>query len=74
MTIGIVVLVWVIWARLPQPLPPLPATVALPAGETATAFTRGQGFLAVVTEGDEILIFDPSGRTLRQRIVITPGP
>jgi len=68
MTLGIVAMVWIFATRLPAPLPPLPEEIALPAGETATAFTRGRGFVAVVTAGDEILIFDPSGETLRQRI------
>jgi hypothetical protein len=70
MTVGIVVLVILFWMRLPEPLPPLPESIAMPEGETATAFTRGRGFLAVVTADDEILVFDPSGRTLRQRIAL----
>ncbi len=53
MTAGIVALVLLFWARLPAPLPPLPEAIALPEGETATAFTRGRGFLAVVTADDE---------------------
>ncbi len=76
-TAGIATLVWLLATRLPQPLPPLPQGISLPAGETATAFTRGRGFVAVVTAGDEILIYDPSGATLRQRIPMTqsePAP
>lgn len=72
MMAGIVILLWLFVTRLPHPLPPLPRSIALPAGETATAFTRGRGFLAVVTEDDQILIFDPDGRTLRQRIDLAP--
>ncbi len=70
MTLGIVALVLLFWARLPEPLPPLPEAIALPEGATAMAFTRGRGFLAVVTEADEILVFDPSGRVLKQRIAL----
>ncbi len=68
MILGIVAMVWIFATRLPAPLPPLPNAIDLPAGETATAFTRGRGFVAVVTARDEILIFDPSGERLRQRI------
>ena len=71
MTLGIVALVWLLATRLPEPLPPLPDAITLPEGETATAFTRGRGFVAVVTTGDEILIYDPTGETLRRRIPLT---
>ncbi len=71
MTVGIVALVWLMATRLPQPLPPLPDSIALPEGETATAFTRGRGFVAVVTAGDEILIYDPTGAELRRRIPLS---
>ena len=50
----------------------LPDEITLPDGSTATAFTRGQGWFAVVTAEDEILIYSQETGALRQRITITP--
>lgn len=49
----------------------LPDEITLPGGARATAFTRGDGWFAVVTEEDEILIFERATGALRQRIQIT---
>lgn len=68
---GLVVIVALLVIRLgPRPSPILPETLALPDGVRATAFTQGQDWIAVVTDGDEILIFSRDGATLRQRIRI----
>lgn len=47
----IIVLIVMIFMREPEerPLPALPNTVTLPAGETASAVTFGPGWIAVVT-------------------------
>jgi hypothetical protein len=45
--------------------------VALPAGATARAITFGEGWIAVVTDGDRILIFAPDGR-LVQDVAVAP--
>ena len=37
---------------------PLPESITLPDDSTAVAFTQGRSWYAVVTEDDEILIFD----------------
>lgn len=50
----------------------LPDTITLPDGARATAFTRGEGWFAVVTENDEILIYSRVTGNLRQRIRIEP--
>ncbi len=50
----------------------LPDEIMLPDGAMATAFTQGEGWYAVVTEGQEILIFDGTTQELRQRIKIAP--
>ena len=50
----------------------LPDEIVLPEGERATAFTRGEGWFAVVTEDDEILIYSRTTGNLRQRIRIEP--
>lgn len=44
----------------------LPDSITLPEGATATAFTQGLEWYAVVTDDDRILIFDrTSGALLR---------
>lgn len=50
----------------------LPDTITLPDGSRASAFTRGEGWFAVVTEDDEILIYSRVTGNLRQRIRIEP--
>jgi len=49
----------------------LPNEIELPEGARAIAFTQGSDWYAVVTDDDEILIYDRSGRTLRQRIRVS---
>ncbi len=48
----------------------LPDTITLPDGSTPTAFTQGDGWYAVVTDGDKILIFDRETGALRQTITV----
>ena len=50
----------------------LPDSIALPAGASAAAFTQGDNWFAVVTKGNEILIYSRVTGNLRQRISITP--
>ena len=49
---------------------PLPEAITLPDGSTATAYTQGSDWYAVVTEADEILIFDRASGELRQTLRI----
>ena len=51
--------------------PALPDTIVLPEGVQATAFTRGADWYAIVSQDDEILIFNTSDNSLRQRISVT---
>jgi hypothetical protein len=53
-------------------LPSLPDSIALPDGATAIAFTQARDWFAVVTDGDEILIYDRASGILRQRIAVSP--
>lgn len=71
---GVLALVWVVVTRLPAALnaapPALPTAITLPDGETPAALTFGKGWVAVVTEGDRLLIYGTDG-ALWQQITIT---
>ncbi len=72
MILGVVILIGLLVIRLNTPRSlPLPAEIALPDGATATAFTRGPDWLAVVTADDRILILDAATGALRQEVQIT---
>ena len=49
----------------------LPDQITLPDGAKATAFTRAADWYAIVTENNEILVFDATTGVLKQRILIT---
>ena len=70
---GVITVVTLIVTRMPLAttgvVPSLPDTVTLPDGATARAVTIGQGWFAVVTTGDVILIYNTDG-TLRQTVPI----
>jgi len=46
----------------------LPVGITLPEGTSATAFTQGKLWYAIVTDDDRILIFDRQSGALRQSI------
>jgi hypothetical protein len=48
----------------------VPDEITLPDGTTATAFTRGVGWYAIVTGNDQILIYDAATNALRQTVKI----
>lgn len=48
----------------------LPADITLPDGSTPQAFTQGRDWYAVVTDTDQILIFDRTSGALRQTITL----
>lgn len=77
MILGMVTVATVMVLRLPAQVTAsemLPETVRLPEGLAATAVTVGPGWYAVVTDTDEILIYDRSDGTLRKRVAITTAP
>ncbi len=80
MIVGVVVIIGLLVMRFngkPAPVstgPELPASITLPQGAQATAFTMGKGWYAVVTDGDTILIFDADSGELRQTIRIENQP
>ena len=75
MIVGVIVIVAVIVTRMPQAirgLPKMPEAISLPDGTTATAFTQGAEWYAVVTADNRILIFDRATGALRQTVRIDP--
>lgn len=71
---GVALVVVLLVMRLTErPAPMLPDTVTLPDDATARAVTVGEGWFLVVTDRDEILVFDRTTGALRQRVPILPG-
>ena len=73
MIAGIVMILGLIWHRYNNARAPLPEVIELPSGMTASAYTQGSDWYAVVTEGDQILIFNRATGKLRQEIQISPA-
>jgi hypothetical protein len=74
MILGVLAIVILLVIRLQAPSGPyVPDAIELPAGATATAYTQGTGWIAIVTDSNEILIYDPYGHDLVQRIPIVVG-
>lgn len=73
MVLGTVTVVGLMVVRLTEkPAPMLPDSVSLPDGAHARAVTVGEGWFLVVTDRDEILVFDRTTGALRQRVTIAP--
>lgn len=70
MMVGLVVVVALIVIRLNDDGPTMPEQITLPEGVNATALTIGQGWWAVVTDDDRILIYDQLTGGLRQEITL----
>ena len=71
MILGVLAIVVLLVIRLQMPAGPfVPDAIRLPDGVTATAYTQGTGWIAIVTSDDEILIYDPDGHALIRRIPI----
>ena len=73
MIAGIAIITFLIWSRYSDRSAPLPEVITLPDGATATAFTQGDGWYAVVTDDQRILIFDRVTGALRQTIAVKGG-
>ncbi|MDF0603787.1 DUF6476 family protein [Psychromarinibacter sp. C21-152] len=75
MIAGFIVLIAFLVTRFPdgRALPALPEAIDLPDGATATAFTQGPDWYAVVTEDDRILVYDRTSAALVQTVEITAG-
>ena len=67
---GVVLIIALLVIRLNDKPAMLPETVVLPEGVEAKAVTQGEKWFAIVTESDEILIFDRLSGKLQQRVQI----
>ncbi len=67
---GLLVVVGLLVTRLIDDGPDVPRVIELPDGTKATAYTQGDGWYAVVTEDNQILIFDAITGALQQTVVI----
>ena len=70
MIAGFLVLIAALVIRLNADPLPLPERITLPEGVTATAFTQGTDWFAVVTSDNRILIYDRTTSALRQEVTI----
>ena len=71
MVLGFIVIVVLFVIRFSDAFgPELPDEIVLPDGSTPLAFTQGGDWYAVVTDDDQILIFDRDTQELRQTIQV----
>jgi hypothetical protein len=68
MIVGLLVLIGLIVIRLQQPSVTLPEVITLPSGETASAYTQGRGWYAVVTQSNKIVIYDAETGDIRKTV------
>ncbi len=70
MIIGVIIIIGLLVMRLnaPKAAVSFPDSIELPDGVIATAFTKGDGWYAVITEDQRILIFDAKNGAIRQAI------
>ena len=71
MIVGVLVVIALLVTRLRDTGPSLPAEITLPDGARATAFTQGQGWYAVVTDDNRLLVFNRTSGALVQELAIT---
>lgn len=70
MIAGLLVIIALLVIRFSDRPAPLPGAITLPDGSTPAAFTMTDRWYAVVTEADEILIFDRDTGALMQTLTI----
>jgi hypothetical protein len=68
MICGVLVVIGLLVTRLNRDTPILPDQIILPQGAQARAFTQGPDWYAIVTDKNEILIFDRLTGSLRQTV------
>lgn len=67
---GVLIIIVLIVMRFYDVPPPLPETLSLPDGQRALSFTQGPDWFAVVTDENQILIYDRITGQLRQQIYV----
>lgn len=74
MILGFLLLIGLLVTRFPTMSAQIrfdfPENITLPEGATAQNFTRGAGWIGIVTTDNEILIFDSTTGALRQSVEI----
>ncbi|MFY0617918.1 DUF6476 family protein [Shimia sp.] len=70
MIVGLVTVVLLIVMRFRDDGPILPENLTLPDGAKAQAVTMGDGWYAVVTEDNRILVYDRITGGLRQEVLV----
>ncbi|KPA23072.1 hypothetical protein shim_13650 [Shimia sp. SK013] len=70
MIVGLVTVVALIVMRFRDDGPILPEEITLPDGVAVQAVTTGDGWYALVTDDDRILIYDRITGALRQEVVL----
>ena len=70
MICGVLVIIALLVTRISDRGPDLPSSITLPDGTTATAFTQGDTWYAIITADSQILIYDRLSSALRQTITI----
>ena len=70
MICGVLVVTVLLVTRLSGKGPDLPQVITLPDGRTASAFTQGDDWYAIVTTDNQILIYDRLSGKLRQTLTI----
>lgn len=65
---GVLLIIGLMVMRLNQPAVTFPSALELPDGVTATAFTQTADHWAIITQNNEILIYDRETGALSQRI------
>lgn len=74
MIVGVVIMIALIVIRFREDrtAPALPATITLPQGASAIAFTQAPDWYAVVTDANQILIYERTSGALVQTVKVTP--
>ncbi|WP_282096598.1 DUF6476 family protein [Epibacterium ulvae] len=72
MICGLVVVVALLVIRLSDDGPDLPENIALPDGIEAKAVTFGEGWIAIVTTDDRILVLNNLTGQIQQEVRLTP--
>lgn len=66
MIVGVVLIAALLVIRLNQPALTIPDQITLPAGTVAVSYTQTNDWFAVVTDENQILIFDLNGQLTQE--------